>query len=63
MLAATAIGLHASLHDAAAAMSGTAAVFTPDPERIEVYDRLYAVYRDVYPALQGLFPRLAAAVT
>jgi xylulokinase len=63
MLAATAIGLHASLHDAAAAMSGTAAVFTPNPQRIEVYDRLYSVYRDVYPALQGLFPRLAAAVT
>lgn len=61
MLAATAIGLHDSVHDAAASMSATGAVFTPDPARVDVYDRLYEVYRDVYPALQSLFPRLSAA--
>ncbi len=63
MLAATAIGLHASVQDAARDMSATAKVFTPDPVRVEPYDRLYAVYRDIYPALQSLFPRLAAATS
>jgi xylulokinase len=63
MLAAAAIGLHASVQDAGRDMSATAKVFTPDPARVEAYDRLYEVYRDVYPALQGLFPRLAAATS
>jgi xylulokinase len=61
MLAAAAIGLHGSVPEASAAMSGTAACFTPDPHRAGVYDELFAVYRDIYPALRSLFPRLAAA--
>jgi xylulokinase len=61
MLAAAAIGLYPSIGEASAAMSGTAASFTPDPARVGRYDALFEVYRDVYPALRGLFQRLAAA--
>jgi xylulokinase len=63
MLAAAATGLHPSLSVAAAVMSGSATVYTPDPPRVEAYAVLYEVYRDVYPALRGLFPRLAAAAS
>jgi xylulokinase len=61
MLAAAAIGLHDSIQAAAGVMSGRAAHFTPDTPQAERYDALYAVYRDVYPAMRALFPRLAAA--
>lgn len=62
MLASAAIGVHRSITDAADAMSGTARCFRPDPAVSDVYDRLYSVYRDIYPALRPVFARLAAAV-
>ena len=61
MLAAAAIGLHPTVAAAAEAMSGRAAHFTPDPDQAERYDAFYQVYRDIYPAMRALFPRLAAA--
>ena len=61
MLAAAAIGLHDSIQAAAEAMSGRAAHYTPNPHEAEKYDALYEVYRDIYPAMRALFPRLAAA--
>ena len=62
MLAAAAVGLHPSIAAAAAAMSGTARCYLPNPAVADVYDRLFDVYRDVYPALRPLFGRLASAV-
>lgn len=61
MLAAAAVGLHESIPEAAAAMSGVSASFEPEPETAAVYDRLYAVYRDIYPSTRELFARLAEA--
>jgi xylulokinase len=61
ILAAAASGVHGSIEVAAKAMTGTAAVYTPDADRAAVYDGLYEVYRDLYPAMRGLFPRLSAA--
>jgi xylulokinase len=61
MLAAAAIGLHESIPAAAAAMSGTGAHFTPDESRRAGYDAFYEVYRDIYPSLRSLFPRLSRA--
>ena len=61
MLGASAIGLHDSIQAAAEAMSGRAAHFTPDPRQAGRYDALFEVYRDIYPAMRALFPRLAAA--
>ena len=48
--------------EAAAAMSGTGRSYPPDPARADAYDRLYEVYRDIYPSLRPLFARLSAAV-
>lgn len=61
MLAAAAVGIHDSIPAAAAAMSGTAGKVKPNPATADAYDRLYAVYRDIYPALSGLYARLHEA--
>ena len=62
MLASAAVGIHPSITEAAAAMSGTGRCYYPDPSAAAVYERLFAVYRDIYPALRPVFSRLAAAV-
>ena len=62
MLAAAAVGIHDSIPAAAEAMSGTSVSYDPDPKQTEVYDRLYSVYRDLYPSNRALFARLAEAV-
>ncbi len=61
ILAAAATGLHSSIAEAAQAMTGTGAAFSPDPETIDQYARLYDVYRDIFPSVRGLFGRLAKA--
>ena len=61
MLAAAAVGIHDSIPAAGAAMSGTSRGFDPDPDTSARYDRLYDVYRDIYPSLRPLFARLSAA--
>ena len=59
MLAAAAVGLHPTLRAAVAAMSGTGAVYRPDPDRARTYDRLFGVYRQLYPRLRDVFAELA----
>ncbi len=59
MLAAVAAGLHPDIETAACEMSGIGAHFTPDPDRVPIYEELYGVYRGIYPALRGIFPGLA----
>ncbi len=61
MLAAAAVGVHDSITAAGEAMSGTSRGFEPDPQTSACYDRLYDVYRDIYPSLRPLFARLSAA--
>jgi xylulokinase len=61
MLAAAAVGIHASVPAAAAAMSGTVQRYEPRSEASATYDRLFDVYRDVYPANRELFARLSGA--
>jgi xylulokinase len=34
--------------------------YAPDPGAAAVYDRAYAVYRDLYPALQGACDSMSA---
>lgn len=62
MLAAAACGLHGGIKEAAEAMSGTGARFEPDEGRSARYDKLYAVYKEIYPSLRPLFPRLTEAL-
>lgn len=61
MLAAAAVGLHESIPAAAAMMSGVSTSFEPEPQAAATYDRLYEVYRDIYPSTRELFARLAEA--
>lgn len=46
---------------AAGAMAGFGRTLHPDPAAATAYDRFFAVYRDLYPQLSGLFPRLEEA--
>lgn len=61
MLAAAGSGMHPDIRSAAAAMSSTRERFDPDPAASARYDRLYEVYRQVYPAVRHLYRPLAEA--
>jgi len=61
MLAAVATGLHPDIDTAAVAMSGVSRRHEPADEASDTYERLYSVYRDLYPSLQPLFGRLVSA--
>ncbi|WP_119071346.1 xylulokinase [Rubrobacter indicoceani] len=62
MLAAAACGMHPGIKEAAEAMSGTKAHFEPDDRRSVHYDELYEVYRDLYPSLRPVFPKITKAM-
>jgi xylulokinase len=53
----------AGIPAAAAAMAGTSAVVQPRTELASTYERLFAVYRSLYPALKPVFAALAAVPT
>jgi len=61
MQAAAAAGWHASLPDAAEAMSGVGARHTPDASTAARYDELFAVYREIYPRTAALHEALRRA--
>ena len=59
LTAATAAGWYPDVYKAAAAMTDTADLFTPNPETQPIYDRLYTqVYKQLFPTLQPLLNRL-----
>jgi xylulokinase len=62
MLAAAACEIHGGIREAAAAMSGTGDRFEPDEGRAARYDKLYGVYKEIYPSLRPLFPKLTDAL-
>ncbi len=57
-MAFTALGRYATLAEAAEDLVVPGRRFDPDPATREVYDRLFAIYRESYAALKPLFPRL-----
>lgn len=60
MLAAAAAGWYPTVLQAADAMSGTGAQFTPQPEMQAFYERLYReVYQKIFPTLQPLVDHLS----
>ncbi|MDA8103498.1 MAG: FGGY-family carbohydrate kinase [Nitrospiraceae bacterium] len=61
ILAAVAVGVYGTTDEATAAMTGTGAHFEPDPPVSAKYEALYSVYRDIYPSVQTLFPRIVSA--
>ena len=60
--AAAAVGWYDSIAEAAAAMSGEGARHEPDEATAARYDRLFAVYREIYPRTQPLFGELRDAL-
>ncbi|MEJ6502181.1 MAG: FGGY family carbohydrate kinase [Rhodobacterales bacterium] len=58
MLAAAGAGLFPSIQAAADAMSGGGRVYDPQPGQVGRYDRLFEVYKDLYPALRDPFAHL-----
>ncbi len=58
MLAAAGVGLHASIDDAAAAMSGVQQVYRPHEATCSTYDDLYLIYEQMYPRLRDSFAQL-----
>lgn len=61
ILAAVGVKVHDTVDSAVAAMTGTAGRFDPDPSTRSRYDALFDVYRDIYPSIRALFPRLTEA--
>jgi len=53
-----AIGFWTTLREAITSTQQDEVVVYPDIERIEVYRRVYAVYRESYPALKGIYHQL-----
>jgi len=57
LLAAVGAGWHASVEEAAATLVTATPVAAPGPDA-PVYADAHALYRELYPALKGLFPRM-----
>ncbi len=60
MLAAAGVGWYAGPAEAAAMGGAIAGEEHPRPEGREVYAKMLELYREAYPALRGLYARLAA---
>ena len=58
-LAAAALGLIQDAGEAAAQAAQVDRVFAPNPGHRALYEDLFAIYRQLYPGLQGQFARLA----
>ena len=54
ILAAVGVGAHPDLPSAIRAMTAIEARLEPDPERRETYDRTYAAYTEIHPALSPI---------
>jgi len=62
LMAGVGAGLFSDLADAADELVHIATTAEPDPERIEVYDEFYRVFRSLYPALRERFRDTAELV-
>jgi xylulokinase len=58
ILAAVCDGAYASVEEAVKALIRVKAVTEPDPEIVSRYEERYQVYRELYPALKHVFPKL-----
>lgn len=58
MLAGVGAGTYSSLPDAVAQAVRLSSVYEPDKARADLYDRLFQVYRRIYPTQLALFDAL-----
>lgn len=59
LLAAVGVGLFGGVEEAVGQTVRTTERIVPDPDRAALYQRLYPVYRSLYPSLQTAFHELA----
>lgn len=63
VLAATGVGLYPSTAAAAAGMTSVRTRYEPQLSQRATYDALYAVYRQIYPALRPVFSSAASGLS
>ncbi len=59
LLAMVADGKFASVQEACDALVTVASTTDPDPELTALYDERYSQFKEIYPAMKSLFPKLA----
>lgn len=58
MLAAVGCGVYHTVEEAARAIVRVCDTVSPEPQLVEAYEKHYATFRQVYPALKGIFPEI-----
>lgn len=58
MLAAVGCGAYGSVEEAADAIVRVADTISPEPALVEAYEKRYATFRQIYPALKEIFPQV-----
>ena len=58
MLAAVGCGVYHTVEEAARAIVRVCDTISPEPQLVEAYEKHYATFRQVYPALKGIFPEI-----
>lgn len=58
MLAAVGCGVYHTVEEAARAIVRVSDTISPEPQLVEAYEKHYATFRQVYPALKGIFPEI-----
>ena len=58
MLAMVACGTYKSVEEAASAITSLKEITYPDADTAALYDKKYQVFKELYPALKGVFPKI-----
>ena len=62
MIGFTALGVYSSIQEASENMTRHEVKFRPDEKNIPIYNRLFEVYKDLFPSVRKEMHRLNAAV-
>lgn len=62
LITAVGLGLHRDFENAVNAMVHYQDTFYPDPGHREIYDRLFHIYKKIYPTMQQLYREIGAVV-
>ncbi len=62
IVTAAGLGLHSGFDAAVEGMVHYEQTFEPDPQHRELYDRLFGLYRNIYPTMRRLYGELAEIV-
>ena len=57
LISTVAAGASSSLAEGARKLVHIAKTYTPNPENTALYDRMYEVYKELYPQLKGCYQK------